>query len=239
MIDSSSTRCRKPFRPGIRTITYRKFRKAARGYTRKSLRDAINAFWRHPVTLLVLGFFLTAVVGGAIQQRQQLLERKRAEAEAVTSALDKMYESSAKYLLRLEFVVKAHDRNEVQRRKVDADEAFVNAQSTWISQWAIIRRGFPSSQHEKQRRMELGFQVLRGDLEILHDQISRRDHILEKDMYLDDPDAREIISISICTHDYVDQLQAAVDNVSSRDERVNWLDDQQYRISRCDFPLPR
>jgi hypothetical protein len=66
--------------------------------------SAIDDIMRHPMTLLVIGFGLTAGIGGWIQNRQHNTEAARIETANAMSAIARILESSSDYILQMQSV---------------------------------------------------------------------------------------------------------------------------------------
>jgi hypothetical protein len=117
-----------------------------------------RSLWEHPLTLLVIGFLLTGVVGTGIslsfRSRQASQERDRQENDAKREMETRHYEASTKavvdlsnalYLryVRAGMLKSALSRGapvgDVQRRKELYDEALVQQEATVLTSHLLIR----------------------------------------------------------------------------------------------------
>lgn len=125
-----------------RLLTQRKFlsgrrRKAVRWWTRA------NLFLRHPATLLVLGFVLTAVVGAEIQRRQQESEKYRSSVYEANAAMLLISQALSEYTFRLYLARRAQEKTlPVDGLMTKADEALAATNSVVTVQTYIIARPF-------------------------------------------------------------------------------------------------
>ncbi|WP_250501277.1 hypothetical protein [Caballeronia sp. GAWG1-5s-s] len=123
---------------GKRAATIRKFR--SRAPDRKLLRAA-DSFTRHPATLLILGFILTAVVGSWIQSREQDIEKQRKIINASQSAIVEIQKVVSEWVVRVRLAHRdTYGGSEDDRAR--AEEAYVRVLSTLISQEPIVLQPF-------------------------------------------------------------------------------------------------
>ncbi|WP_143754715.1 hypothetical protein [Caballeronia concitans] len=80
-----------------KAIAIGKFKVKVRSKRRWS---GLDAALRHPITLLLIGFLLTAVIGNRIQTKQHEIEESRAEISSASLAISHMREALAEYSLR-------------------------------------------------------------------------------------------------------------------------------------------
>ncbi|AQH03791.1 hypothetical protein A9R05_32865 (plasmid) [Burkholderia sp. KK1] len=124
-----------------RRLTIKKFRDQLRQNRR--LEDfwmAVDAVSRHPVTLLVLGFALTAVVGNQFQSWQQEREKERTRVVAAQEAVQRIRQSVSDYVIRGRLLWVHRDGSDSERDRLitNTDTAFVTAMATVNAETEIV-----------------------------------------------------------------------------------------------------
>jgi len=102
----------------------------------------VDLFSRHPATLLVLGFILTAIVGATIQRRQQEVEKDRALANEANAAIVRVSQSVTAFVIRVRLAEGAAGTDELISRRKAADEAFITLNAELVLESPVIVRPF-------------------------------------------------------------------------------------------------
>ncbi|WP_250439878.1 hypothetical protein [Caballeronia sp. AZ1_KS37] len=140
-----------------RRLTIKKFRDQLRLKDKSGFWKGVDALLRHPVTLLVIGFALTAFVGGCIQDRQQELEKDRIQINNTQDSLQKIRRSITEYALRGKLVWIHRDQpTEKATALAKLDEALVEAISTVTSEFAVVMRSLPPGSARRMEGWHLG-----------------------------------------------------------------------------------
>jgi hypothetical protein len=127
-----------------------------------------RSFWEHPLTLLIVGFLLSGVLGTgisfSIQSEQARAEAKRQEAEAQRERDVRHYEASMRAVIdfsnslyaryvragMLKSAIQRHDSaDEIKRRKFLYDEALVQQESQMLGNLLLIREALKEQDYDK------------------------------------------------------------------------------------------
>ncbi|SAL80432.1 hypothetical protein AWB67_05622 [Caballeronia terrestris] len=109
---------------------------------KSSIWKGLDAVLRHPTTLLILGFVLTAIVGGQLQSRQQEIEKDRTQTLAGHEAIQKIRQALAEYAMRgqLLWIQRDGPVDEKGAMLSRMDEAFVTLTKTIYAESPIVLR---------------------------------------------------------------------------------------------------
>ncbi|MGF6408849.1 hypothetical protein [Paraburkholderia sp. MM5482-R1] len=128
-----------------RLLAIRRFRKEAqRG--KKSfviavrLIKALDALFRHPATLLIAGFVLTAIVGTSIQQRQQDADKQRDEVVVARAAIARVQQALSEVESRGHLLSVRRHTAEAADLMDSFDEALIAANAALLSQSPVFER---------------------------------------------------------------------------------------------------
>ncbi|REG50904.1 hypothetical protein B0G80_7375 [Paraburkholderia sp. BL6669N2] len=121
----------------IRVVRVRQFRMSRRA---QNLGSMLDTFVRHPLTLLVLGFAMTAGVGRWIQGRVEKAENVRVEFVRANQAIDHVLLAINQLEIRSRLYVlgkQAHAPNQAELR-TRLDEAFITLNSVFTTEGDAI-----------------------------------------------------------------------------------------------------
>jgi hypothetical protein len=149
--------------------------------------DATNKtdrFFRHPFVLLVAGFILTAVIGGALTARREAhdraaeeLSRRLAQATEQVVLLEKAYaEFQLRALLLHRGINASLPGDETQDRKRLYDESLVKLQVLWPRASDQINRAFPANNDDasKPKRTSVTYRMI-----MLSDLVDKLERCIE------------------------------------------------------------
>jgi hypothetical protein len=142
-----------------RRKTIRQFRKQLRQKMKTSgFWKGLDATLRHPVTLLILGFALTAFVGNKLQTRQQELDKERTQVVAAEDAIEKIRQAIAEYTVRGRLITEDDIRhmNNGSEPLVGLHQALVSATTTVIAQMPTVIRAIDPLSLTKYEVKEIG-----------------------------------------------------------------------------------
>lgn len=111
--------------------------------------------WEHPLTLLIVSFGLTGIVGAAIsisfQSMQGRENRNAHEYEGTTKAIaafsDSLYKRYVWGTFLYSSIKRGAEAEEVKARKKEYDAALVGQESTLLSTELLIRQGLKSAEY--------------------------------------------------------------------------------------------
>ena len=128
-----------------RRLTIEKFQNQS-GKKNSGFWKGLDAVLRHPVTLLVIGFALTAVVGNKLQTWQQDRDKERIQVVAAQDAIQKIQQAVAEYAIRgrILWLRRNGSPDEQEESRLHMDEALVDATRTLDSQIPVILFVFPT-----------------------------------------------------------------------------------------------
>jgi hypothetical protein len=115
----------------------RKFR-ASRGMVRKSFWIRLDMVVRHPVTLLILGFVLTAILGRMIQDRLDTNEKNREEVRAAYQAMRTVDQAMEEVKVRAHIFIARRSAPDAPELREALDEAILRENMTFRAQWEAI-----------------------------------------------------------------------------------------------------
>lgn len=137
-----------------RRLTIKKFQKQLRLRGKPGLWKGLDAVLRHPLALLLMGFALTGVIGGHIQNRQNDIEKESIKVVAAQDGVQKIQQAIDVYVVRANLIWIRHynGHSDTQALLSNVDDAMVAASSTVMSQAATIERPFSFVRHIDDRK---------------------------------------------------------------------------------------